>query len=317
MKILLLSAVALLSACLLSATPSVTINVDDITNNGFTCSFSPDSECTSYYILADELEKMKQYDDKIESYIQLWGIKYTQSTSYTWKKMRPNQEYVVYALAIGPQSQQLYTDTFRTEKSGGHGKSVISVSVNNVTGHCVNTVATPDDQTMMFKDFIISLSLSDTIHDYFVTVDAGNADSLTNDSILKMLKEEPYEHYEEDLWQWCSLRPETDYLFIAVGMNADSIWGDLSSVSFRTLEKGVSVENVEMNAIAVYPNPASEYILVNGVETGEMISVVDLSGNVIIEQKAASSDVRISLDGIVPGIYVVRTATAVNKFIVR
>ncbi len=128
---------------------------------------------------------------------------------------------------------------------------------------------------------------------------------------------EPYEYYETDEWIWTNLYSGYEYVYVAAGMNADSVWGDMAMATFKTTGQPAAVENVGMSTISVYPNPTSEYIVVNGVETGEIISVIDLRGNVIIEQKATSSDARISLAGVVPGVYMVRTAIAVNKFIVR
>ncbi len=318
MKKLLLSAVALFSACLLTAAPSVTITVDAVTNITITCSFAKNADCVSYSILAVESGSMEQWQVNIMDLVEVCGIEYSANTAYTWTGRVPNKEYVIYAVAKSSSGQRvLCTDTVATEKGGGHGASVITVSVSNITDGSVIATAIPNDQTMMFKDMIIPSSLSDSIKSYFIVTDSINADSLTNDSITKLLKDEDYEQYEADTWKWNDLEPETDYLFVAVGMNADSVWGALASTPFQTLGKRAPVENLEMNTIFVYPNPASEYVFVNGVETGEMISVVDLRGNVIIEQKATSSDARISLVGVVPGVYIVRTATFVNKFIVR
>lgn len=323
MKKTLLSAVVLLFACLLNATPSVTITVDNVTNLTITCSFVKNLDCSEYYIVASEPSGIDPWIGSpfggatIEETIEQFGIKCEGDTTYTWKKMIPNTMHVIYVTAKDASGTRvLCTDTVYTEKGGGHGESVVTVRIEDVTSVGATTIATPNDQTMTFKDMIIEKWLYDSICAYYNSIDAQTANEEALDSLFRMLKEDFYEYYEEDSWTWTNLDANTEYMFIAAGMNADSIWGEMASTYFKTLA-GSAVENVELNTISVYPNPASEYILVNGVETGEIISVIDLRGNVIIEQKATSSDARISLAGVVPGVYMVRTATAVNKFIVR
>lgn len=323
MKKTLLSAVVLLFACLLNATPSVTITVDGVTPTTITCSFVKNLDCSEYYIVASEPSGIEPWigtpfgGATIEETIEQFGIKCVGDTNYTWTAMIPNTMYVIYVTAKDASGTRvLCTDTVYTENGGGHGESVVTVRIEDVTSVGATTIATPNDQTMMFKDMIIEKWLYDSICAYYNSIDAQTANEEALDSLFRMLKEDFYEYYEEDSWTWTNLDANTEYMFIAAGMNADSIWGEMASTYFKTLA-GSAVENVELNTISVYPNPASEYILVNGVETGEIISVIDLRGNVIIEQKATSSDARISLAGVVPGVYMVRTATAVNKFIVR
>lgn len=324
MKKTLLAAVVLLFACLLNATPSVTITVDGVTNLTITCSFAKNVDCTEYYIVASEPSGIDPWVGSpfggatIEETIEKFGIRCAGDTNYTWTKMTPNTMYVIYVTAKDAANNRvLSTDTVYTEKGGGIGTSVITLSVTDITDNGATLTATPNDQTMMFKDLVFEQWLYDQIHKYYETIDAQSADEMTYDSVFRMLINDPYEYYEEDQWVWNNLYSGYDYKYVAAGMNADSIWGDMAITSFRTTGEPVAVDDVEMNTISVYPNPASEYILVNGVDAGETITVIDFRGNVIIEQKTTSSDARISLAGVAPGVYVVRTETSVKKFIVR
>ena len=47
------------------------------------------------------------------------------------------------------------------------------------------------------------------------------------------------------------------------------------------------------------------------------MTVFDVNGRVVAEQKAEGTDVRISLGSVVPGVYMVRTENAVQKVIVK
>jgi len=317
MKKSILSIVLLLSAMMMTATPNVTITIDNVGRTTFTCSFAKNDDCSSYYILAAQPSDMQQYvsaTNPIEKLVEMWGIKYTEDSTYTWTGMNPNTLYVVYVTAKDAAgTRYLFTDTLTTQQGGGHGESVITISVTDITDVTAKTTATPNDQTMLFKDMIIAQFLRDSIYSYYHAIDSLTADSMTNDSILNMLKVYPYVQYDEDVWVWSSLTPSTDYIFVAAGMNADSIWGDVVYAPFKTLGSASAVENVEMNTVTVYPNPATDYIIVNGVEAGETIQVIDLRGNVLVE----TTDAHISVADFVPGVYMVRTAAGVNKFIVR
>jgi len=317
----ILSFVLLLSAMMLSATPSVTITVDNVTNTTITCSFTKNSDCASYYIVASEPKNVDPWIGSpyaaptIEETIEKWGIKYTKNDTYTWIKMKPNTMYVIYVTAKSSAGTRvLCTDTLYTERGGGHGESVITISATNETDKGATTKATPNDQTMLFKDAVMNKYVEDSIYAYYLAIDSATALANTRDSLFSMLKDYGETQYEEDEWVWTNLDSGTDYLFVAAGMNTDSVWGDMVITYFKTTgEPPVAVENVEMNSVTVYPNPATDYIIIDGVEAGEAIQVIDLRGNVLVE----TTDTHISLNGLVPGVYLLRTATSVNKFIVR
>ena len=285
MKKTLLSAVVLLFACLLNATPSVTITVGQVTPTTITCSFVKNADCATYYIVAAEPQSIEPYVGSfmggatLEETVEMWGVAYTANDTYTWIEMNPNTMYVIYVTAKDASGNRvLCTDTAYTPKGGGSGPSVVTVSVTDVTSVGATTTVTPNDQTMMFKDLVVEAWVYDSIHSYYEAIDAQTADEMTYDSMLRFLQEDIMEYYETDQWVWVTLDPNTDYILMAVGMNADSVWGDMAMTSFTTLA-GSAVENVELNTISVYPNPASEYILVNGVDAGETIAIIDIRGN--------------------------------------
>jgi len=325
MKKSILSIVMLLSAVMLSAAPTVAIAVDNVTNTSITCSFTKNADCESYYILVSPPDTLEAWlghpfaGATVEETVVAWGIEYTANTQYTWDEQRPNCEYVVYAVAKDERdSLYLFTDTVRTLLGGGKGASEIAVSVSDVSYFGVTTLAVPNDQTVLFKDRIIAQFYIDSIYSYFASTDSLTADSLTRDSIRSFLMLTPYEFYKVDQWSWTTLDSGTTYQFLAIGMNADSIWGDVASVTFTTLgNPPTSVVDAQLPVITLYPNPAAEFIYASGINKGETISIVDLRGNTLIQQEATSYDTMINLSGLVPGVYFLKTDTSVQKFIVR
>ncbi|MCQ2337482.1 MAG: hypothetical protein MJ001_00940 [Paludibacteraceae bacterium] len=220
----------------------VTIKVDNVTPTTITCSFEMNEGCVEYYILASKPEDIEPWIGSpfagatIEETVEAWGIKYEANATYTWKEMVPNSLYVIYVTAKDTSGLSvLFTDTVTTSVGGGHGVSVVTVTVTDITGVGATTTATPNDQTMMFKDMVFEKGLYDNIHAYYEGIDAQTADQMTSDSLFRMLKEDVYEYYEEDKWVWENLDSGTDYMFMAAGMNADSIWGEMAMTSFKTL----------------------------------------------------------------------------------
>lgn len=65
------------------------------------------------------------------------------------------------------------------------------------------------------------------------------------------------------------------------------------------------------NTITLHPNPAKDYVSVEGLEGGETIKIYDATGRVVKEIKAALSSVTIRLDGLSEGLYQV-AVTSVN-----
>ena len=74
-------------------------------------------------------------------------------------------------------------------------------------------------------------------------------------------------------------------------------------------DPGNSVESVAAaNAVAIYPNPASEILNLTGINTQEIISlqVIDITGRVIYENENLDEDIQINLDNFLPGNYMIR-----------
>jgi hypothetical protein len=59
-------------------------------------------------------------------------------------------------------------------------------------------------------------------------------------------------------------------------------------------------------AITLYPNPASDYITLNGVATGSTITVYNAMGTQVIDRKVVASPVTLIVAHLPAGVYVVR-----------
>lgn len=296
-------------AAVFAQQPSVTITVDDVTTTSFTCSFVKNQDCDQYVILASLVGEMDQWAmmmGGMEAAVSAFGIPCVNDTTYTWDSQQPGSEYVVYAVAKG-ESDVLCTDTLTTLQMGGSGASVIEVSVSNVGDTSVTTTAIPNDQTMLFKDMIVPRRL---------------ADSLGLDSLAVFVQNDPYVYYETDTWTWLSLSPGTEYLFTAIGMNVDSVWGELAMVAFTTTGEN-GIVSVELPDFQVYPNPTADKVTVSGINAGGKIVIFDMQGRAVQSVVSENAQCELQMGALPAGTYFISvqsaagTAPAVKKIVKR
>lgn len=289
--------------------PSVTITVDDVTTTSFTCSFVKSENCDQYSIAAGAVGEMDVWAPmmgSLETAIDQFGIQCTGDTTYTWTDQQPGVQQVVYVLAKG-SSYILYTDTLTTLSAGGSGASVIEVSVSNVGDTAVTTTAIPNDQTMLFKDMIVPRRL---------------ADSLGLDSLAVFVQNDPYVYYETDTWTWLSLSPGTEYLFTAIGMNVDSVWGELAMVAFTTTGEN-GIVSVELPDFQIYPNPTADKVTVSGINAGSKIVIFDMQGRAVQSVVSENAQCELQMGAFPAGTYFISvqsaagTAPAVKKIVKR
>ncbi len=88
-----------------------------------------------------------------------------------------------------------------------------------------------------------------------------------------------------------------------------------------TFESSVGIDGVETAAVAIAPNPATEYAVVNGLKAGSEVAVVDINGKMRLSGIAQSDMLTLDVSGLSAGVYFVRVSdgaeTAVRKLIVK
>lgn len=75
-------------------------------------------------------------------------------------------------------------------------------------------------------------------------------------------------------------------------------------------------ENVALNPIFVYPNPAQDRINIQGAE-GERVEVLDLMGRVVLEQESNAQTSTIDISTLSPGAYLVRVGNQTVRIAVN
>lgn len=77
----------------------------------------------------------------------------------------------------------------------------------------------------------------------------------------------------------------------------------------------VSINDIEINDINIYPNPASDFVTVSNAENAE-ITIINMLGQVVTSQFANSSCEIVNISNLTNGTYIIRVEND-NKVITK
>lgn len=279
--------------------PSVVITLGTVAATTVQATFTPNTECASYYILIGKAAEMAQFvtmmGQPIEALIESWGLHFYADSTYTWNELIPNTEYTIYALpkdGTGTNST-MQTLVCTTAQIGGTGLSTLTINVSDITATQARVLVTPNAETSVFHDGIIAA-------DYYNEIGA--------DSALTVIKTNPYPLYATDNWVWLDLTPNTNYYAIAVGQNSNNEWGTAIIVPFSTLPgAGVSDMNKYTSMFSVTPNPNNGTFELKLESSGTSeIEIYDVNGRVVCKQTISKTNPQVDAKHLDNGCYFVR-----------
>lgn len=281
------------SLSLFAQGPSVTTTIEDLTPTTIKASFAMNEECTKYHILASAAGEMEQWSAMfgmpLRELVISWSLGFEVDSTYTWTKMVPNTEYVVYVVAVGASdTSDVMMTNCTTPQGGGEGESVMTVELSNITETSVILTATPNDQTAQFIDGIVERAFYEEVG---------------QDSLMSILTEQPMWLYETDVWEWLDLDSGMEYYAFAIGQNALGVWGEMTLVPFKTLDAVGLNEVAEESSFDLYPNPAKDYVLLQNITAGSLVEVSDIQGKVVMQQETAGMESKLDLSALTTGVY--------------
>lgn len=115
--------------------------------------------------------------------------------------------------------------------------------------------------------------------------------------------------------QLSGLSPGVDYTAMLSGTFNGVDWFDTQPVSFTTLGGSVSIEEAEAPSFTIFPNPTSDFVSAQGLEIGETIRFLDLTGKILNEVNVSNETMVIDLTTLKPGLYIVQTGTALQRVV--
>jgi hypothetical protein len=81
---------------------------------------------------------------------------------------------------------------------------------------------------------------------------------------------------------------------------------------FITVENCVGIFSATNSALNIFPNPASDYILLEGLSKTSSVEILNMNGEVVSARNkvAATQQMQIDLDGLADGVYILRVNTS-------
>ena len=278
----------------------VSVSVTATTATTITANFQKNAACTNYTILAAEAQTMEEWaalmQTSLSSLVEMWGIGCPDDTLYIWADLTPATDYNIYVSVHGDRDT-LISLPVQTSSVGGHGASVISIEVAEIGDDHARVICTPNSETSMFKDLLITVA-------YF--------NEIGTDSALALVKDDFYTHYEVDDWVWSDLQQGTPYYALAVGLNVDSLWGEMAIKQFSTTGTA-SIADVQTESMRLFPNPATDFTELQfsaPLQSSSTMYVFDLNGRQRLSSflPAGSTSLRISTRQLDSGVYLLRVA---------
>ncbi|MBB6276493.1 hypothetical protein [Porphyromonas circumdentaria] len=224
----------------LKGNPKVSAKFSDIDFRAFTVDLEPNSDCAAYYFLLTmkddpslaESMKMLHIPDMMH-YVVAFGADFRTRQPHvgnkkqTFKKLRPGKEYIINVVMVDADGQMsdIVENKVETKKAGTDQTSRIAVTVSGITSTTATVSCKPDANTSEYRYFIQE---KDKYTEEFAM------DYIKNTPEIQNL---PFE-YGESSFTWENLASDTSYYAIAMGMNANNEWGEMTKVEFKTLPAG-------------------------------------------------------------------------------
>lgn len=307
-KNLLLALSILFSVSLFAQNPEVSISISNVTETSISATFTPNATCARYDYVAmtdEEINTWLMLTGSVDGLISMFGVHATGPDSHNWTGFAPGTTYKVMVRPFGADDTA-YPYTYvevTTLSSGGSGTAAISVSVSEITENSARVICTPNDQTALYYDGL-------------VTVDFFN--SVPLDTVKSIIMENPNNlQYSTDDWTWPGLISNTDYYAIAFGQNSEGVWGADSMVQFTTLGGGsddsTGVQDIDVPVIVLYPMPCNGHFNIAGKDiAGSTAQLFAISGQLVGEYRLDSDNTSISTN-LPSGNYVIRVLNAEGK----
>ncbi len=239
--------------------PSVECVIEDITTDGFTAVFTPNSDTSAYYyVVFAKGEAQAQFDmfapmfgfTNMGQMIEMWGIKMTTADEYSYTGLIPGTDYELYIQPLdvnGVYGPMVIVDV-RTADLGGDGPAEIAIEIGEVVvdeyGLRQYVRFTPNENVSVYHTVIIEKKafLED---EYW----GGKEENIVAYLQQEIPGDPWWDLFKEDYSPW-GLDPNTEYLACAMGKNAKGEWGALAKVEFKTPDADIPAPETTAKKVA-------------------------------------------------------------------
>lgn len=182
-------------------------------------------------------------------------------------------------------------------------------------GQTINVLPGKEYRLLLYyKTGINTTGKGSRIWCYWKDIEDKSISDVLTDDIMR-----PSQYLKSDTWQEFSIRviapPAAVAFYLEVRTNSNSTvyWDDLrfeeSVATFRPEEK--------FSDILIYPNPASNYLVISNLQNIQHIDIQDLTGkNIFSSDFSGEQTVSITVSGFRDGLYIIRMRSS-DKVITR
>ena len=290
--------------------PQVTIDIDDVTENTITATYTPNGDCASYYYLVATEAQIIQWvtmGADFQQIIEEHGGVATETMTYTATDLTPDTEYKVLALPVDPDGN--YGDVVQETVT-----TLLPVVYDETLTFSMDTVNIVENQ---YQYNWITV-YNNTAEDALITgvCDQYEMLAFTWDGYHEFLCYEQIEitipqGESVELGFLCCILAKSDIQTDIVTLSSN-----LPDASFVVLvEDPVSVGENE-TLVSLFPNPANESVNLKGENLG-MVRVYNMLGQMLDEFEANGNELNINTTGYENGVYVVKAGEQTLRFVVK
>ena len=290
--------------------PQVTIDIDDVTENTITATYTPNADCASYYYLVATETQIIQWvtmGADFQQIIEEHGGVATATMTYTATDLTHDTEYKVLALPVDPDGNygEVAQETVTT---------LLPVVYDETLTFSMDTVNIVENQ---YQYNWITV-YNNTAEDALITgvCDQYEMLAFTWDGYNEFLC---YEQIEFTIPQGASVELGFVCNIIAksdIQPDMVTLSSNLPDASFVVLvEDPVSVEE-NATLVSLFPNPANESVNLRGENLG-MVRVYNMLGQMLDEFEANGNELNINTTGYENGVYVVKAGEQTLRFVVK
>lgn len=294
-----------------SGTALVAVQISDVAETSASITFTPNDQTAYYYYLilseSDFDNAGFTSDADVKAYLEQENDRQYSQLGGTLNGLTPGTTYKVYAIAYNADgvADSIAPTLFTTIANGGTGLAEVAVTVEMVDGTAVIS-AVPNDQVSYYY-FGIYYGIDDLDDDFVLDYLLENGNTYTED-IDAEITEDDFD--ESELWG-----------VYAIPFNANNEEGPRVAIRF-TPEGELSLADVELSSVSLYPNPASSELTVSATSSINRIEIANLLGQKVYENATlGSNQATINVSTLQHGAYFVRVYTSegtmTRKLIVR
>ena len=294
--------------------PQVTIDIDDVTENTITATYTPNGDCASYYYLVATEAQIIQWvtmGADFQQIIEEHGGVATTTMTYTATELTPDTEYKVLALPVDPD--------------GNYG-DVVQETVTTLLPIIYEETLTLSEDTLYFHEGMMDGVM------LLVTNNTAESEVTITGLELEAVDGYHYDYYYfvydgEEYGDDCNIViPQGGGVELRVYL-AQIVKSDpcLTRLIFHNTLEDVSVIasndivqsiNEDSQILSLFPNPANENVTLKGENLGT-VRVYNMLGQMLDEFEANGNELNINTTGYENGVYVVKAGEQTLRFVVK